>query len=64
MSTYKKPCRYCNELVPGDSDFCPFCGKKNPVGTLRCPNCQTPIEENYKVCSHCGALLSEKKGEK
>jgi len=54
---YKQPCRYCNEFVDSDSDVCPFCGRYNPVGPLRCPRCRSPIMRTFKVCSSCGQSL-------
>ena len=57
MSGYKQPCRYCDKLVPPDSNTCPYCGKVNPIGALRCPRCRNPIEKDYKNCSNCGLDL-------
>ncbi len=57
MPGYKHPCRYCDNLVESDANVCPFCGKVNPVGPLRCPKCRNPIERTHKNCSHCGLLL-------
>lgn len=47
---------YCNELIPGDSEMCPMCGRKDPF-SLRCPRCKNPIENNWKICSSCGIKL-------
>lgn len=58
MPGYMKPCRYCGQLVPPDSNACPACGKWNPVDELRCPQCRSPIKEGWKACSHCGFALS------
>jgi RNA polymerase subunit RPABC4/transcription elongation factor Spt4 len=58
MPGYMKPCRYCGELVPPDSNDCPVCGKHNPVDELRCPKCRSPIKEGWKVCSGCGQSLT------
>jgi len=57
MPGYKHPCRYCDKLVDGDSNVCPYCGRKTPVGQLRCPKCQSPIEKEFKFCGHCGLSL-------
>jgi hypothetical protein len=54
---YKHPCRYCEKLIPPDSSVCPFCGKENPLGPLRCPKCHNPVEKIWKTCSHCGLNL-------
>lgn len=57
MSGYKKPCRYCGELVEPDSDFCPVCGKEDPSGPARCPDCRAPVQESWKLCNKCGRSL-------
>ncbi|RLF38009.1 MAG: hypothetical protein DRN21_05750 [Thermoplasmata archaeon] len=57
MPGYMHPCRYCNELIPPDSNVCPMCGKVNPLGPLRCPRCRNPVRKNYKVCPSCGLNL-------
>ncbi|MDW5563132.1 MAG: zinc ribbon domain-containing protein [Methanomassiliicoccus sp.] len=58
MPGYMKPCRYCGELVPPDSNSCPICGKWNPVDEIRCPKCRSPIKEGWKGCAHCGQSLT------
>jgi len=58
MSTYKKPCEKCGELVPPDANVCPFCGRQNPTGPQRCPKCRSPVEQGWKVCSNCGFALA------
>lgn len=57
MPGYKLPCRYCDKLVPPDSAVCPFCAKVSPTGLLRCPKCRSPIQKDWKACSHCGLSL-------
>lgn len=57
MPGYKHPCRYCDKLIPPDSNVCPMCGKVNPLGPLRCPKCRNPIQKNYKSCPNCGLEL-------
>jgi RNA polymerase subunit RPABC4/transcription elongation factor Spt4 len=57
MPGYQQPCRYCNQLVPPDSNACPSCGKINPLGPTRCPKCRSPIQEGWKKCSSCGLTL-------
>lgn len=57
MPGYKHPCRNCGKLVENDTNFCPFCGRISPVGSLRCVKCASPIEYGWKVCSHCGLEL-------
>jgi RNA polymerase subunit RPABC4/transcription elongation factor Spt4 len=57
MAGYKHPCNYCEQLIEKDAQFCPFCGKINPTGPLRCPKCRNPITKEYKICSSCGISL-------
>jgi len=57
MPGYKHPCNYCGQLIENDAQFCPFCGKINPLGPLRCPKCRNPITKEYKICSNCGISL-------
>lgn len=47
MPGYKHPCRYCDKLIPPDSNVCPFCSKINPL-LLRCPKCKDLIEKGWK----------------
>jgi len=56
MPGYKHPCRYCDKLIPPDSNVCPFCGKINPL-LMRCPKCRDLIEKGWKTCSNCGLSL-------
>jgi hypothetical protein len=57
MARYKHPCRYCDKLVPSDSNVCPICGGRNPIGPLRCPKCRNPIEKGWINCNNCGLPL-------
>lgn len=57
MPGYKRPCRHCGELVPPDSNVCPFCSRVNPRGPLRCPGCRNPVKKGWKSCSNCGLGL-------
>ena len=57
MISYKQPCRYCDQLIPPESNICPLCGKVNPLGPLRCPKCSNPVRKDYIVCSNCGLSL-------
>jgi len=57
MAGFKHPCRYCDKLVPPDSETCPLCGKVNPTGPLRCPKCRHPIEQGWAACVSCGLKL-------
>lgn len=56
MPGYMHPCRYCDKLIPPDSNTCPLCGKVNPLG-LRCPRCKNPIRKDYVSCNSCGLEL-------
>jgi hypothetical protein len=57
MPGYKHPCRYCNTYIVEESNFCPVCGKNNPLGALPCPKCHAAIEAGWKRCGNCGLFL-------
>lgn len=57
MVGYMQACRYCEAMVPPDAEFCPLCGKVNPVGPLRCPVCRNPTRKQWARCSNCGLSL-------
>jgi hypothetical protein len=57
MVGYAHPCRYCNLIIPPDSNVCPGCGKKNPLGSLRCSKCKSPIQKGWHRCNTCGLDL-------
>lgn len=59
MPTYKKPCMYCAQFIPGESNVCPFCGMMDPFA-MRCPKCRKEVETSYKVCPGCGFPLAIK----
>ena len=48
-----KRCRFCHEAIPEDSDFCPFCGKKQE-GEVTCPHCGMKNKADSHFCSRCG----------
>ncbi len=56
MAFYKTPCRFCGELIPGDSAFCPKCTRKNPFSES-CPDCMREIGRDDMVCPSCGRKL-------
>lgn len=58
MPGYKHPCRYCGAFIEANSNVCPMCGKEHPLGPLRCPKCETPIQRNWKRCNVCGLDLN------
>jgi len=57
MVGYKKPCKYCDQLVDPDANVCPYCGKVGPTDVTRCPKCRAPIEIGQKACQNCGLAL-------
>jgi len=57
MVGFKKPCKYCNQLVDPDANVCPYCGKVNPTDSARCPKCRAPIEKGQQACQNCGLSL-------
>lgn len=60
MPGYSRPCRYCNQLVPPDTNVCPICGKVNPLSGPSCPKCAARIEAGWKKCPSCGLVLEVK----
>lgn len=57
MAFYKHFCIYCDKLIPGDSNICPYCGAEDPF-IARCPKCRQPIEKGYSKCPSCGMDMS------
>ena len=57
MVGYKKPCKYCGELVDPDANLCPFCGRVGPTDLTRCPKCRAPTQAGQRVCQNCGLEL-------
>lgn len=58
MVGYKKPCKYCDQLVDPDARVCPWCGKINPTHSFRCPRCRAPIQLGQRACMSCGLSLT------
>ncbi len=56
MAFYKHFCMYCDKLIPGDSNICPFCGADDPF-SVRCAKCRSPLEKGYSRCPSCGLDL-------
>lgn len=63
-------CQECGHAIPGDANFCPFCGHQQVIfeqcrdcgknitpGTRFCPRCGTEVakQEKTKSCASCGA---------
>ena len=49
-------CYACNEIIPADSLFCPYCRKKLWV---KCPNCGHEYSSQYPNCNKCGTNLNQ-----
>ncbi len=58
MPGFKHPCNYCKTYIAAESNFCPACGRDNPLGPLRCPKCRAAIEQGWVRCSNCGLMLN------
>ncbi len=50
-------CRKCSQIIPDDSEFCSFCGKKVEKGPF-CPKCNQLIPEDSEYCPSCGSLIA------
>lgn len=46
-----KICPFCQEIIPSDADYCPFCSKKQEE---TCPCCGHVYPANFPVCPKCG----------
>ena len=44
-------CYKCNNVIPGDSKFCPCCRTELYV---LCPKCGVQYSSQYQICSQCG----------
>lgn len=44
-------CYACNEIIPANSEFCPYCCKKLYV---KCPKCGHTYSSQFPACNKCG----------
>jgi len=56
MPGYKRPCRFCGNLVDENSAFCPFCSRAHPLQSV-CPYCFAPLSAGWTICNKCGKPL-------
>jgi predicted amidophosphoribosyltransferase len=57
MPGYKRPCRFCGNLVDENSTVCPFCTRAHPLQMV-CPYCMAPIQATWTVCNSCTKPLN------
>ena len=56
MPGYKRPCRFCGNLVDENSAACPFCSRAHPLQMV-CPHCFAPVQAAWTVCNACAKPL-------
>lgn len=49
-------CYKCNQVIPGNSTFCPYCQVKL---FTECPKCGLKYSSQYPACSQCGTNREE-----
>ena len=49
-------CYKCNNVIPGDSIYCPYCQVKL---FTECPKCGVKYSSQYPACNQCGTNRSE-----
>lgn len=52
-------CPECQQTIPKDAKFCPYCGHQQLVFT-QCSNCNKNLSANARFCSRCGHPAEEK----
>lgn len=62
MSVIFKLCNNCGKKVNSVVNQCPYCGSSSfseSIHELRCPNCNTLLEEDDCFCYNCGLKLEK-----
>ena len=49
-------CYKCNNVIPGNSTYCPYCQIKL---FTECPKCGVKYSSQYPACSQCGTNRQE-----
>jgi DNA-directed RNA polymerase subunit RPC12/RpoP len=49
-------CYACNEIIPANSEFCPYCSKQLYV---TCPKCGNTYSSQFSACNKCGTNLNQ-----
>lgn len=57
------PCPDCQQAVPADARFCPYCGHQIIV-IERCPQCGKNLPAHAKFCPKCGTKTGDKPSNK
>jgi len=52
-------CAGCHNPMPGDSRFCPACGKPAVV-SVRCLKCSSDLPPDARFCAKCGTSVADK----
>lgn len=55
-STKTMVCYACGEIIPSDSEYCPYCRKKLYV---KCPKCGNTYSSQFPACNMCGTNRSQ-----
>ena len=62
-SKFKNRCPECNQVIPEDSKFCPYCGHQILV-IKQCRKCGKNLSPKAKFCPYCGTPVQEVPKEK